>query len=253
MWAYLAAEPVFSKLPVIWGSMGLSLDVNDQGPRRSGFSASRLPSSCSMAFSEKEPAFDRCKRHTSSLTNKGYKTSDVEAVKVNAENKTQGWFCHVVRVSELRPERVRGRDPHTPSPIAFQSDNHYRREGLLSTCTYPLFWAFHTQTSYPRNWEREASVPCLGSHSEYGQLGPGSRARALSVPLTGLPPPSRGLGSLFCTWVGSEMAASPPLCFYFRELGTSGILSVFCLHDHRSAWASIFFLPFEHRSSCVPG
>lgn len=144
MWAYLAAEPVFSKVPVIWGSMGLSLDVNDQGPRRSGFSASRLPSSCSMAFSEKEPAFDRCKRHTSSLTNKGYKTSDVEAVKVNAENKTQGWFCHVVRVSELRPERVRGRDPHTPSPIAFQSDNRYRREGLLSPCTYQsLFWAFH--------------------------------------------------------------------------------------------------------------
>lgn len=64
------------------------------------------------------------KRHISSLANKRYKTSKVKAVKENAEKKAQGWFVAplVLSVSELRPERFRGRDLHTssPGPIAVQ-------------------------------------------------------------------------------------------------------------------------------------
>ena len=41
------------------------------------------------------PLISRKERHVSSLTNKGYKTSEVEAVKVNAKNKTWRQSCHL--------------------------------------------------------------------------------------------------------------------------------------------------------------
>lgn len=42
------------------------------------------------------------KRHISSLTNKGYKTSEVEAVKENAEKKSPGVVFHTIGFVSLR-------------------------------------------------------------------------------------------------------------------------------------------------------
>lgn len=78
--------------------MGLSLDGNDQGPRRGGFSSLRLPPLPSvLAVPSLRTGLHLivCKRLISSLTYKEYKTSEVEAVKVNAK-KTQEGFCHPV-------------------------------------------------------------------------------------------------------------------------------------------------------------
>lgn len=41
------------------------------------------------------PLISQKERHVSSLTNKGYKTSEVEAVKMSARNKTRGQSCHL--------------------------------------------------------------------------------------------------------------------------------------------------------------
>lgn len=72
----LTGEPVFDPVPVIWGSTGLSLDDSDQDPRERGFSAPRLPSTCSVpavALSENKLACNGYKSHINSLNSKGYK------------------------------------------------------------------------------------------------------------------------------------------------------------------------------------